>query len=190
MIVWVQVPIVGKDKGSRNVFQYFVSVQEQYLRQKDAIAMWKKEEERNTKSRKSATVSKGALNGKVQQDVYVSVTNRLASLRECNNDVAKRPKCFKSNKACFFKRREKLRGGTLKNGLKRSARNWGDCCWLCFKRGDCKRWTYKYNSNPSKRGLCYLKAKEGFTRLAASSRYVSGYVSSKMCEKILFNISG
>lgn len=68
MIVWVQVPIVGKDKGSRNVFQYFVSVQEQYLRQKDAFAMWKKEEERNTKSRKSATVSKGALNGKVQQD--------------------------------------------------------------------------------------------------------------------------
>jgi len=189
----VQVPIVSKDQRSSSVFNYFVSVQEQYLRQKDAISMWKKEEEENTnKGRKSSLLVNpaGGLKEEVQQDVYVSVAKHLKSLRECNHDVSKRPKCFKSNKACIFKRKEKLRGGTLKNGLKRSARNWGDCCWLCFKRGDCKRWTYKYNSKPSKRGHCYLKAKGGFARIPATSRYVSGYVSSRMYGLVLLAVPG
>lgn len=161
------------DVEDDKVFKHFILVQDRYLNIKDAIKKWKKYEEGLESKERRSLVEEASVQSS-------QTTCRKPRQQKCDYSVDKRPKCFKGSKSCWIKRGEKLRGGTLKDGVVK-VRRWSDCCWECFKRGGCERWTFKSHSNPKKNGRCYLKGESGYKRLKGSTkRYVSGVVLSKL----------
>lgn len=158
-----------------SVFKYFVAVQEEYLEKQEAL---KSLRDTNDQSEKTAKTSLGPVRLEGGDAFYSRIRRSLKQKRDCDFDTKKRPKCFKATKTCWIKRGEKLSGGTIKL-YRYSAKNWGDCCWLCLKKGGCHAWTYKDRTN-KKRGLCYLKKKGGYRRLDASQKYVTGTIKSSM----------
>ena len=151
-----------EDKGTLG---YFVSVQEKYIYMQIAIDEWKNENVQPLR----------------RSDLEI-VSYRAATATSCNVSRKKRPRCFKTIKTCSMKKGVKLQGGTLPKGRVRAS-NWGDCCYNCFKRGDCKTWTFA-----SKTRLCYLKGgSPRIRKLRANRTYMTGHVFSKLYAYVLIH---
>ena len=187
MLVWSLCGVCGADmliciqvtlsEGEEDVFEHFVHVQEAYLRQQKAIQYWSsvdEEEKEKNGTRKLLQTGDNLVSLKSEQG---NTNCRKVLQKTCDVSKNKRPGCFKPTKKCYVKKKEKLQGGTLKNGRIR-VRNWGDCCYECFKRGDCVWWTFRSGKS---RGTCYLKGRSGFRRIKGqSAAYRVGKISSNV----------
>ena len=166
----MQVPLDFNEK----VFSHFVAVQDAFLHKQEAEEYWAKYN--TTQTSASRRLQSVEVTDPRQRDGRCLQANT----RKCNLNKKSRPRCFKPTSNCYSKRGEKLQGGTLKNGV-RSVKDWGDCCFQCFKRGDCFTWSFKAYSSSKKNGKCYLKGKSGFRRFRGqSSLYRSGKISARV----------
>ena len=179
--MWLVRVQVALSQENEDVFEHFVNVQESFLRQKKAIDYWSASDQtyshENTEGKRSLlTQGDGGIVNGVEHDASC----RKVAKKTCDVSAKKRPGCFKPTTKCYVRKKEKLQGGTLEGGRMR-VRNWGDCCYECYKRGDCLWWTFKAGRSTRSKGTCYLKGRTGFRRIRGqSAAYRVGKISSSV----------